>query len=67
MIITKKSQLSGKVNSMDLDVTQEALDRWKGGELIQDVFPDLTPSEREFLITGILGDEWDTIFSINDY
>jgi hypothetical protein len=29
---------------------------------IQDVFPELQASEREFFITGITRDEWTTIF-----
>ena len=66
MLITKTSQLSGKTHTMDLDVTQEGIDKWKGGELIQNVFPNLNPSEREFLMTGIVGEEWDSIFDLMD-
>ena len=39
MMITKKSMFSGKANTMDLPVTRAQLDRWQGGELIQNVFP----------------------------
>jgi len=28
------------------------------GELIQDVFPHLTPDEREFIQTGITPEDW---------
>lgn len=27
--------------------------KWKDGALVQDAFPNFTPSQREFLITGI--------------
>lgn len=36
--------------------------RWQGGELIQRCFPQLTPDEREILISGICGDCFDKMF-----
>ena len=66
MKITRKSEVSGQENTMDLNVTQEQLTRWKHGELIQNVMPQLTPDEREFLLTGIMPDEWEDIFSDNE-
>jgi hypothetical protein len=59
MRITKMSIISGKTTFMDLDITDAQLRRWKGGELIQNVFPHLSPDEREFLMTGITHDEWE--------
>jgi len=61
MMITKKSMFSGTAHTMDLPVTREQLDRWQGGELIQNVFPFLSPSEREFLMTGCTDEEWDEV------
>ena len=61
MMITKKSMFSGTANTMDLPVTREQLDRWQGGELIQNVFPFLSPAEREFLMTGCTDEEWDEV------
>ena len=63
MMITKKSMFSGTAHTMDLPVTREQLDRWKGGELIQNVFPFLSRSEREFIVTGTTQDEWDQEFA----
>jgi len=63
MMITKKSMFSGTAHTMDLPVTREQLDRWKGGELIQNVFPFLSRSEREFLMTGVTAAEWDHEFA----
>ena len=60
--ITRKSMISGEINSMELDVTQAQLDRWQDGELIQDVFPHLSADEREFIKTAITSQEWDSIF-----
>jgi len=37
-------------------------DAWQKGKLIQNAMPYLTPSEREFLMTGITAEEWDNVF-----
>jgi hypothetical protein len=58
MIIHRRSLISGKTNTMDLPVTEEQIETWQNGGLIQDVFPELTPDEREFIKTGITSDEW---------
>ena len=61
MIIHKRSLISGKTNAMDLPVTKEQVKEWQDGGLIQDVFPDLTPDEREFIQTGITPNEWQQV------
>ena len=58
MLITKTSVMTGEKNEMLLPVTNEQIERWQNGELIQNVFPHLTPSEREFLISGVTPEEW---------
>lgn len=35
---------------------------YKAGKLIQDAFPFLNDGEREFLLTGITPEEWNTMF-----
>ena len=62
MKITRKSPFSGKINSMDLEVTAAQLVRYDSGELIQNVFPHLSADEREFIKTGILPSEWESMF-----
>ena len=62
MIIERESPLSGNKNRMDIPVTLTQIDAWKGGELIQRAMPNLTPDEREFLMTGITADEWENHF-----
>ena len=47
---------------MDLKVTHAEIQRWEGGELIQNEFLHLTAGEREFLKTGITPEEWDNAF-----
>ena len=61
MLITKTSVMTGEKNEMLLPVTNEQIERWEGGALIQDVFRHLTPSEREFLISGVTPEEWDVV------
>lgn len=65
MIVTKVSPFTGQSNSMELDVTQAQLDELTGSNrrLIQDIFPNLTPAEREFIKTGYTQEDWDAIFS----
>tara|TARA_R100001126_G_C4844936_1_gene158907 strand:- start:360 stop:554 length:195 start_codon:yes stop_codon:yes gene_type:complete len=53
--------MTGEKNTMLLPVTNEQIDRWQNGELIQNVFPHLSPSEREFLISGVTPEEWDVV------
>ncbi len=66
MIITKKDPLSGKVNSIEIPITQKELNRCnarhENDEYIQDIVPHLTASEREFLMTGITDVTWDVCF-----
>jgi len=63
MEITKVSMLSGKTNTMELDITPEQLIiNYNNGDLIQNAFPNLTADEREFLMTGAMPDEWDELF-----
>lgn len=61
--INRKSDLTGKVNSMDLPVTEQQLQAWLGtpeqpGQLIQHVMPHLSLDQREFLISGCDDEEW---------
>jgi hypothetical protein len=62
--VTRKSILSGKTNTMELDILQEHLEKYEqvGGLLVQAVFPNLSKEEREFLISGITPQEWEETF-----
>ena len=57
MKVTRISMLTGKVSTLELDVTLDQLARHQAGGLAQNVFPNLDDGEREFLITGITPDE----------
>ena len=59
MIVSNVSIISGKQYGMDLNITQEQYEEWLHTErLVQDIFPDLSADEREFLISGITPEEW---------
>ena len=62
MLITKTSPFSGNTNSMEIEVTQEQLSSWESGVLIQNAMPNLSADEREFIMTGITPEEWDSAF-----
>lgn len=59
--VIRRSPFTGKMNSMKLDITQEAYEKWASGEgpHVQDAFPHLTADEREFLISGATPEEWE--------
>lgn len=58
MEISKRSPFSGEVNTRNLDITVEQFDRWNRGESVQNVFPHLSATDREFLLTGITDEDW---------
>lgn len=64
MKVIRRSSLSGKMHTMDLPITQEEITRWEAGELVQNVFPYLTPFQREFLMTGVTEEEWENTFQL---
>lgn len=66
MKIVRRSPLTGIYNEMDLDVTQDQINRFDKPahlrETIQDIFPNLSASEREFIKTGYTDEDWNYIF-----
>lgn len=67
MLITRTSQATGITRTMDLPVTKEQIVMWATtSALVQDVFPNLSNDQREFIMTGITADEWDQIYADMD-
>lgn len=62
MLVRRISSLSGKVHTMDLDITDEQVRRYNQGEYVQVAFSNLSAPEREFILTGITPTEWDEMF-----
>ena len=69
--IERFSEITGKVNKMEIPGDPVTILGWIASppivrEHVQDAFPDLTPDQREFLLTGVTPDEWDEIFPEED-
>jgi hypothetical protein len=66
MNVTKRSILSGVETTLNIDITPEQLlrieNRMSTSELIQNIVPNLSLSDREFLISGITDADWDKMF-----
>jgi len=58
MLIARISQYSGEFRELDLDITQEQIDKYNEGELLQNAFPNLSKADREYLKSGITDEEW---------
>lgn len=63
MRIVRTSPFSGKTNIREINVTEAQIEAWEGGELIQDAMPHLPADDREFIMTGITSEEFESIFS----
>ena len=62
MLVGRKSMITGIKSEMDLNVSEKQITLWMEGALIQNVMPHLTPSEREFLMTGMSLEEQAGVF-----
>lgn len=51
MSVSKVCPVCGGVSV--IDIPEDAYNKWQTGELIQDAWPEGTPSEREVLISGL--------------
>ena len=65
-LCTRVSELTGKVNSMKIHADKHRVREWRSTPLserphIQNAFPELDDDEREFLLSGITPDEWDSL------
>lgn len=52
-----RNELAKKMNRLVIDMSneefEEAFKRWERGAYIQDAFPNLSPTERDYLMTGL--------------
>ena len=61
MLITKRSMLTGVEHTLEIPCTPEQLADYRGGKYIQDAMPNVPAPLREFLMTGITPDEWNSL------
>lgn len=64
MKIEKRCPHCGKIQV--LEVNENQYNDWLAGKNIQIAFPDLSPDDREILISGICPECWNDIFSDED-
>lgn len=70
--ITKTSMLSRITRTLELkqytpDEFEKRLLAYNNGQLLlQDAFPELSPSAREFIKSGITDEEWDQYVGVGD-
>ena len=62
MKITRVSMFTGTERTLDINVTQEQLDDYESGTLLQVAFPNLPAADREFIKTGVTDAEWNETF-----
>ena len=60
ILVEGTCRLCGKVHSFVADF--EGVVAWQSGELIQNALPEVSASDREFLISGICPNCWDDMF-----
>lgn len=62
MDVTQVSPVTGKENTRDINCTLEQFTLWQHGAHIQDAMPNVSPEDREFLISGSTPEDWETLF-----
>jgi len=71
VLVQHKNLLTGEIKQAIIDLTaygvrylqfKEDFNSWQNGELIQRAMSYLDANTREFMISGILPEEWDAIF-----
>jgi len=64
-MIYGKQDIFGNINTMTLNIDEELFEKqlalWQDGMLIQDAFPMLSVDEREFIMTGLTPEIWDSM------
>jgi len=66
---TKTSNVSGITRTMEFpQYTQDEFEKrfiaWNNGNLLlQEAFAEISPNGREFILSGMTGDEWDEYFA----
>lgn len=63
MKITRQSIISGIERTLEIPVDPEDFIIWQSGQCnIQEIMPYLSDDHREFILSGITPEEWNTAF-----
>ena len=60
LMCRRRSPMSGKSNVRLIPITESAVETWLGSNCIQAAMPHVSASDREFILSGTLPEEWDT-------
>lgn len=58
--VTGPCKVTGQIQSVSFSA--EGYEKYRNGALIQNAFPELSPDEREFLISGTSKEGWEKLF-----
>lgn len=68
MKVTKTSPFSGDQHTLEVDVTEEVMEKFRKGKIAaSQAFGHLSEPERRFLVDGITPEEWEEMFEEDDY
>lgn len=62
MLIHRISRLTGAAHVREIPITEDQLAEWKRGRMIQNIAPELSADDREYLISGSTPEEWSAAF-----
>lgn len=62
MLIKRQSPVTGQINEREIDVTEQQMQSFKNGAMIQDAFPSISASDREFILSGMTDEDWTHVF-----
>ena len=63
MQVFRESPFTGEMNVMEINITEEQYERYLMREdLIQNIMPNISAAEREFIMTGYTAQDWKDIF-----
>ena len=67
-LFSRRSSLTGKINTRQIDVSPAAVERWieqgPAAEHVQRAFPDLSADDREFIAFGNTPEEYDELVDV---
>lgn len=66
MIVSRKDPMTGRIRSVSMNITPEQMAAYESGTVIQLAAPNLTADEREFILTGLLPEEFDALMADDD-
>lgn len=62
MQVTRRCPFTGQFNTMNINCTEQQLISVANGIPVQEVMPEVSAEQREFIMSGITPDVWDSMF-----